>query len=85
MLKGGKEDEYIKKSVEVSIQAGAIVGVLYDALLGVDLITIDILDDAIVIPPTNVESNMVLFSGIGLISLIGIFFTLKSLRKERVK
>ena len=37
--------------------------------LGVDLISISVLDNAIVIPPTGVESNPLLFVGLGVLAL----------------
>ena len=40
--------------------------------LGVDLISISVLDNAIVIPPTGVESNPLLFVGLGFTALVGL-------------
>ena len=44
--------------------------------LGVDLIKINVLDNAIVIPPTGVETNPLLFVGIGVVALatLGVIF-----------
>lgn len=40
--------------------------------LGVDLISVSVLDNAIVIPPTGVESNPLLFVGLGFTALVGL-------------
>ena len=40
--------------------------------LGVDLISISVLDNAIIIPPTGVESNPLLFVGLGFTALVGL-------------
>ena len=40
--------------------------------LGVDLISISVFDNAIVIPPTGVESNPLLFVGLGFTALVGL-------------
>lgn len=40
--------------------------------LGVDLISISVLDNTIVIPPTGVESNPLLFVGLGFTALVGL-------------
>lgn len=47
--------------------------------LGVDLIKINVLDNAIVIPPTGVEANPLLFVGIGVVALatLGVIFLAK--------
>lgn len=47
--------------------------------LGVDLIKINVLDNAIVIPPTGVETNPLLFVGIGVVALatLGVIFLAK--------
>lgn len=53
---------------EISIEKYPITRTGKDKL-GVDLIKINVLDNAIVIPPTGVETNPLLFVGIGVVAL----------------
>jgi hypothetical protein len=40
--------------------------------LGVDLIKITVLDEAIIIPPTGVETNPILWLGLSFVALAGV-------------
>ena len=50
--------------------------------LGVDLIKINVLDNAIVIPPTGVETNPLLFVGIGVVALATLGVILLAKKKN---
>lgn len=50
--------------------------------LGVDLIKINVLDNAIVIPPTGVETNPVLFVGLGVLALATLGVILLAKKKN---
>lgn len=50
--------------------------------LGVDLIKINVLDNAIVIPPTGVETNPLLFIGIGVVALATLGVILLAKKKN---
>ena len=50
--------------------------------LGVDLIKINVLDNAIVIPPTGVETNPLLFVGISVVALATLGVILLAKKKN---